>query len=87
MGMITNHYGYLSCFDTINEELARHNWPCKGDDWKPWGGKAAGGVGPNADGSGGIAGVPVPEPPLFPLRPGSVIVDPTPAAELPMATP
>lgn len=36
-GMITNYYGYLSCFQTINSELEFHNWPCKGNGWAPWG--------------------------------------------------
>ncbi|KAH8908264.1 hypothetical protein BR93DRAFT_937508 [Coniochaeta sp. PMI_546] len=37
MGLLTNYYGYLSCFGKIDFDRGTHKWPCKGDDWTPWG--------------------------------------------------
>ncbi|OIW31420.1 hypothetical protein CONLIGDRAFT_643393 [Coniochaeta ligniaria NRRL 30616] len=36
MGILTNYYGYLSCFGKVDFNRGTHNWPCKGDDWSPW---------------------------------------------------
>lgn len=33
-GVITNYYGYLNCFNTIQQDPA-HDWPCKPDGWAP----------------------------------------------------
>lgn len=40
MGIITNYYGYLSCFGKVDLDRGKHNWPCKEDDWTPWGSKS-----------------------------------------------
>lgn len=36
-GVLTNYYGYLSCFGKVDFDHGTHNWPCKGDNWSPWG--------------------------------------------------
>lgn len=36
-GIVTNYYGYLSCFGKVDFSRGTHNWPCKGKKWTPWG--------------------------------------------------
>ncbi|KAB5517370.1 hypothetical protein GE09DRAFT_1262623 [Coniochaeta sp. 2T2.1] len=35
-GVMTNYWGYLSCFGKVDFGRGTHKWPCKPDDWTPW---------------------------------------------------
>lgn len=95
-GVIFNYYGYLACYNIINENLIQHNWPCKGAHWKPWKSKLEGSENMLAadhnlshpdsprptDGTAAIPAIP-----MFPLPVGSSALDTSTAAPIPAATP